>query len=268
MNGPAILPHVDLGVLAVPPRSRLTRLLPRGRGTQLVESLTSLVSRLAAVHQLPTGVLILRVLNRAPTIAKAADVLRAASLANGVSRQAADWAEWVGTASATDVEACCLRPWAAVLPPLQLVDGYMRHCPDCLAEWADDGVVYEPLLWAMPLARWCPTHKRPLEENCPRCQRAQRAIGYRSRVGVCRHCGAWLGTRRRPLSRASAWDRWLSSQLAELTVGPSNTPQPRHVQKAVRTAIARVDGTQAEVAEQIGVAESSLSKWQSGNGRA
>lgn len=33
-------------------------------------------------------------------------------------------------------------------------------------------------------------------------------------------------------------------------------------------AIGRIDGTQAEVAEQIGVAESSLSKWQSGKGRA
>lgn len=273
MSNPQLLAPIELRMEPVPPRTRVTRLNPRGLGTLMVECLTSFLMRLAAAHHLPTGVLATRVLRPAPAHRPTLPgempkvIMRDLRWANGVNAQASDWVEVVFRASGVDVRDLTLLPWAPVLPAIELVDGFIRHCPVCLTVMLRQGEVYEPLLWSLLQARVCPIHDRPLEEHCPACGRRQEAIGYRSRVGLCRWCGIWLGGPRRRRIQTGSWDRWVSGQLAELVVGPPRAPDADRVRGAVDDAIATLGCAQKDVAAAIGHARSSVSKWRSGKGR-
>lgn len=264
-----MLEPVDLSLAAVPTRTRLARIAPRGLGTTRVESLTSLLMRLSATHHLQTGVLATRVLR--PEMASprnAKDAVRLCRLANGVGSLATGWAEAIASASAIEARNLTLLPWESVLPPTGLVDGFARHCPDCLHVSEADGVVYEPLLWTLSLVRVCVVHERPLQQRCASCGQRQEAISFRSRAGLCRRCGVWLGHSRRASAHPlSAWDRWVAVQLGELVANGGTRNTGGQLQSAVDAAVRALGNSQTDVANRIAVAKSSVSKWRTGRGR-
>lgn len=269
MTAGVLLEGIDLDFAPVPARTMLAAVAPQGAGTHAVESLTSLMMRLAGAHHLATGALLTRSLGPVGGLprAKPSDLLRDCRYANGVGRQAGYWAGAVETAAGLDVRNLALLPWASVLPSLELVDGYIRHCPDCLNSFAEAGTVYEPLLWVLPLVRVCADHDIPLEDRCPSCGHRQEAISFRGRPGICRRCANWLGrsSERRPA--ISEWDTWVSLRVGELVHAPQSAPDPSEVAAAVREALGEVGGSHGDIANAIGISPSSLSKWQNGQGR-
>ena len=136
--------------MMISPRSRLYRLAPAGRGTSLVESLTSYVMRLAAAHHLTPGALVLTSLpsllpRRVGDRAQAGQAARNGSFANGVRKGARHWLQAVEEATALDLAGLTLAPWALVLSGSHLLRATMAYCPICLDEMAANGLVYEPL---------------------------------------------------------------------------------------------------------------------------
>lgn len=259
--------HEDIDL---PPRSRLAGLEPRARQTGLIESLTSYLMRVAASHHLFVGPVVLRWVRDPPVRRRVAlretNVVRDLCWANGTQGVAADWADWAGAATGRDLRELTLSPWSPVLPPLQVVDGYLRHCPDCLADWDRRDNLYEPLLWSLALATTCPIHRRVLADRCSNCDRRQPAMSFRSRPGICRHCSRFLGDTRRCES-AGGWDAWVTEQLLGILAAPPAHCDPVQVGAAFAKGLGRLGLPHAVVAAEMGVARSSLSKWYRGQGR-
>ena len=93
-----------------------------------------------------------------------------------------------------------------------------RWCPRCFADWRERQIeLWEPLLWRVPVVRWCPVHDVPLAERCPACSRVQRAVSQTVPIGYCERCGLdfacahWSGgpTACAPdIGTHESWDRW------------------------------------------------------------
>jgi hypothetical protein len=189
-----------------PQRSRLYPLQPLGLGTPLVESFTSYIKRLAAIHQVPTGVLLAQEL--APSISryKGPNPQRLSSIFFHLFFN--QTGAWNGTGTmATEplfllqkltnqptLKFLTLISWAKVLPTRNLLRKYNSWCPLCYYEWGQNGVpIHEPLIWSIATIIFCPQHQQPLMSKCPNCQNNIYPLAWNSRAGFCCQCHSWLG---------------------------------------------------------------------------
>src|SRR5271165_315514 len=220
----------------LPPRSQLYSLEPIGVGTELVESLTGYVARLADAHSVSVGDLVGRVLADlthpqdaiiTPT-AKAVRVgghgFRACNYApNGITETAVKWVRALEVATNRH-ELQYLTP----LPLRYMVPGRLFRrrrawCALCFEQWRSAGqIVYEPLIWSIQVSAICQLHARPLDHTCCHCARTLSPLGVFSRPGYCERCDGWLGmsdsgSRRSPPTPAGeGHNAWSTMQVGDL----------------------------------------------------
>ncbi len=199
----------------LPKRSYLYHLRPLGVGTQLVESLTGYLCRLAAAHCVSASVLVAReILPRIraesddPSGAKASTFIYDSYILNGVGDCPRAWARILEDLTGeSSLHVMTMLPWARVISHRHLVRQSRRWCPHCFETWRSNGLpLYEPLLWSLQAATACPIHTCRLEEHCPHCEKASKALTARALPGCCYHCRGWLGAPLRYSARPSVHD--------------------------------------------------------------
>lgn len=180
------------------PRSRLYRLLPQGLGTPLVESLSSLASRLAEAHCVRVGVLLSHEVG--PSISsRAFDIghmwVQVGHTMNGQGDHARRCVKHLEQLTQQKgLEKLTFLPWASILGSTHLLRTHKAWCPQCLSEWkAADKIIYEPLLWACAQVQVCPIHNAALMHHCPHPTCDTKMPALTSWPGYCPRCRGWLG---------------------------------------------------------------------------
>jgi TniQ len=186
-------------------RSYLAHLEPMRVGTAAVESLTSYVSRLAAMHAVEAGVLISReLLPRIPLMkgasagecpAKIPEYSFDAHALNGSGDRSRLWVALIERLTCIQrLDLLTALPWARAISCVHLLRRHRAWCSCCYEDGPSSvEPPYERLLWAFQLVTVCPTHGRRLDTECPSCGREQRALSAKHRPGYCSRCQCWLG---------------------------------------------------------------------------
>jgi hypothetical protein len=236
---------------------------PAGVGTPHVESLTSYLARLAAMHSLTVAALVRSSL---PTFLRPTEpnhrtnigeLPTTAERANGMSGTAEDWSATIGRLVARDLRPLTVRGWADALAAAGCLRRRIAHCAACLEEMAAAGCVYEPLAWSVVQITECPVHDVPLELACARCGAQQRPLRLRGRPGICGSCGGWLGRVGRDAALGGTRGSRAIASLLPMTLTQSALRQ------AIDAAIA-ASGTQRDLALRADVTRGSISMWQRG----
>lgn len=209
MRLPLLFDCWDCTAPGLPPRSRLYSLKPIGIGTPFVESLTGYVSRLADAHAVSVADLVGRELSlvgskpvrpfgpfvpRNTTTGPHGFRGRAAAV-NGLGETAK---RWVGTLERATLQTrlrfLTLLPFEGVFTNSGLFRDTRAWCPICYEDWRrTDDPIYEPLLWTIRSAAFCPCHGQPFKDTCPHCGKALLPLGAYARPGHCSRCLQWLG---------------------------------------------------------------------------
>ena len=270
-------------VEALPPRTRLYHLAPMGVGTAAVESLTGYLMRLAQAHCVSTSALITDELLPVLRPEGLGDLPPASWLGrfghhlNGTGELAC--AAVTALAQLTgrpDLAALTLSPWSAVISP----HGLRRRrvwCRACFAEALHRGtVLYEPLLWAIPVVTVCARHQIRLRDRCPYpdCGRPLPILAALARPGHCSWCKRVLGVVAReidglPMSdEEMQWSCWVADQIgAFLAASPifGPTPPPIRIGAAIEAFTIALgkghDGTHAAFARAVGVHANLIHQW-------
>lgn len=258
---------------SIPVRSQLYRLVPAGAGTLLVESLTSFLMRLAAAHQLTPGKLIRIALPglwrgaRSGNLLPQGEVYRGGQFANGLGPEAGAWVREIGRATRRDdLDRLTLLPWQAVLPPTHLLRPNLGHCPQCLEDMVGQGVVHEPLAWALRMVTACPTHGIDLAFHCPNCRAKQRSFRWNGRPGLCGKCNSWLGATGVGAAASSEAQR-ISRSVAGLLLPRLPIAAALSIAETIALAQAELGSTQKALALAAGVSPGSMSEWLRGHVR-
>ncbi len=219
----------------MPQRSHLYPLQPLLLGTPFAESFTSYITRLAATHQIPTGILLAQEL--APFITR-----YQGPNPNSLSQvffhiffnQTGAW-NGTGTMALEPIlilqkltrqptlKYLTLIPWSKVLPTRNLLRKYKAWCPLCYHDWNQLGMpIYEPLIWSISTITICPKHQHPLMNYCPNCGQNIYLIAWNTRSGFCCRCRSWLGTACSTLEsqfinqQDVLWQSFVAQQVGEL----------------------------------------------------
>lgn len=190
------MPRLDSSPL--PPRSRLYPLAPQGMGTPLVESLSSLASRIAAAHCVPVGVLLSRELGPAiasSTFSVGQGWVQVGHTMNGQGEHAKRCVLHLQRLTRQNgLAALTFLATSKILSDTHLLRTKKAWCAQCLSEWkAADQTVYEPLLWACEQVTLCPIHEHPLQDRCPHADCQAWVPLLTSWPGYCPRCTKWLG---------------------------------------------------------------------------
>lgn len=189
------------GVDFLPPRAALHPLIPIGLRTDRVESLTSYLTRLAAVNFVSVNKLICKlILPRTSGSMKPQERCtfnKDLHLVNGMGKTALGWSAALNELTGrNDLAQLTFLPWTNILPTKHaLVHRHRRWCPYCLDEMLQFGTtIYEPLIWTVEIVSLCPWHLTKLETHCPICgHHERRQLSGRRLVGLCSRCFAWFG---------------------------------------------------------------------------
>jgi TniQ len=186
----------------LPDRSRLYHLAPVGISTPYVECFTSYLSRLAhAHHVLPSELIQQEIKPHLPSGyrdqgLRGSQIYTCARTLNGLGVMAKDWVgalEFLTLRS--DLSLLTMLPWKEVFPTQGLLRFKRAWCPSCYEEWRlKDGILYEPLLWAINDVTICLNHSRPLISDCPHCGKSLPHLDRKYRSGYCSKCNGWLGS--------------------------------------------------------------------------
>lgn len=100
-----------------------------------------------------------------------------------------------------------------------------RWCPICYLEW-DEDTSYEPLLWRVNQAVFCPIHLCALETSCAVCDSPQAISKSYELRRTCGACGSSLSGPGRMFSPSdySVWAQAQVSELIELCATPGQKP--------------------------------------------
>lgn len=190
----------DLQASRLPRRSHLYSLQPIGLGTGAIESLSSYVARLAALHQVSVRTLLdqklLLLLKPPKTFAHhlqaaetwLADTPEVAKLVNCLRR----------LTLRQDLHQLTLLPWQPQLSTSNVFHEAQPFCSACYEEDRDTDGVYDPLLWSLSSVKVCLRHQRYLYLWCMYCGSKQPFLRTEVRPGYCSHCRAWLGMKLAP----------------------------------------------------------------------
>lgn len=160
-------------------RSYLAHLEPMGIGSTAVESLTSYVSRLAAVHAVETGVLIagellphiplMKGLSPGEFPAKTPEYSFDAHALNGSGDRSRLWVALLERLTCIErLDLLTALPWARAISCVHLLRRNRAWCCLCYGDGPSSvEPPYERLLWAFQLVTVCPTHGRRLDTGCP-----------------------------------------------------------------------------------------------------
>jgi len=207
---PAPDPH-PLADVAIPARSVLYSIKPLGLGTGMVESLRSLLHRLATAHCVKIVDLWGFVANRfqlqgsaeSPSISLKGD--RAEQIADALST----------LTTVPGLKRTTLNPVQSNARICIRVRDQRAWCPLCLAA---DQEPYDRLLWEISSVRHCPIHSIPLQTKCPTCRRPQSLSSARRSPIKCASCGADMtaGASHVPYPQADPFEAWVADQTSNV----------------------------------------------------
>lgn len=290
-----VAPHKQPEISAKRTHTLLYKVQPEGRGSGQVESLYSLLQRLAYEHSLAPNRLVCMTLandpdiratmapsTTAPTHSYDSNVKEwnwgscwtwgkdTPNLMIGAGLAAMRWANALEIASGNQsLDECTLRGLHLQISTNKLVVAEARICLDCLQQDLTTGrMPYERLLWRMRPVSCCPIHRKALLS--PQCgkQRVKHKDKYLriDYCGACKQCGS-LGfscsdTTATPCSEA---DLWRAEQCAQLLVAlSSNWHQlPGKMKKLMKAQVEATGGVQAFAAK-VGIPKSDISRWLNG----
>lgn len=263
----------------MPPRSCLHHLEPIGVGTQMVESLTSYVTRLAHSHGVFISTLISRTINpllkqtfiKDSTSRGLEPFFNCSHALNGYGTIATDFVEALNQLTLSNkLEFLTLIPFANILVTKGLLRRYKAWCPICYQQWKQNQqVIYDPLLWSLNDVKVCLIHQHPLVQNCLYCHRQLPWLNWKSSLGYCSQCSQWLGG----YSNTSVitQERWIAETLGELLANAQQLPSvltQEHIQKSFINAVHQVtEDNIAAFAAMHKIPKNTFWGWYSGKNR-
>lgn len=263
-----------------PPHSRLCYLEPIGVGSPLVESLTSYVARLSAVHCVsPSTLLRTQIVPLlAPFGREICLLLRQRSITlNGPSRMATLLVQALSQLTLRgDLTLLTMLPYKEVLSRLALLRRSKAWCSCCLENWRESGqIIYEPLLWMLSLVTFCPHHAQPLESQCPNpdCLHLQMPLAARCQPGYCTWCGQWLGSEKKgvhlELTEREQAGQLQGSQMVAALLAATCDPSQHYLKETFALTLLRsvnhvASGKISVFARGLQVQASTVWQWQHG----
>lgn len=278
-------PSSRSGSPRAPSRPVLYGRTPNALGTPLVESLTGFLSRLSAARSL----LLTDVLDRLVRPLLPPGTLRPRrDLSWFLTRHVSSF-DGAGDAASTVVRALerltgrddlvlhTFLPWRSLFSPHgpgAIRQGGKRWCCRCLEAMHADGVEpWEPLLWRLAPATWCPEHRIPLSERCPSCGRTLHVVTQRVPSGYCERCGHLLHRDdphldagdfdpERDTDALSEW--WTSVALAQMLAAQSLAAQHAASDRFVdflRDALDRHGSNVESLVRTLGLNRSMVERW-------
>jgi len=269
--------------------SELYCLEPIGIGTSMVESLTSYISRLANAHSVLVRTLVtdevLPNLNQTHLYQKGQPVYdhlttfwKRSAMLNGTCSTAGNWVNTIEQLTQrNDLRFLTMLTFTAALSWRELIRPTQPWCPMCYEEWRRAGqVIYQPLMWQLPVINHCPHHYIPLHLQCPYkdCRRSLPPLAPRFQPGYCTHCDRWLGhpvvlEDCRPMHRnEQEWQIWVQQAVGEmLTAAPGSLSIPS--QEAFATTISThvneaIEGNYSEFARRVRFHRRTVWEWAQG----
>jgi hypothetical protein len=191
------------GNLSNIPRSILYNLKPIGIGTELVESLTSYLARIAFEHNTTVGHIVNKLL--IPTMNKDYLLRSSASGGNRFYEGSRTLNGYMGNSvdvvnamekltCRIDLRELTILNWKNVIPLRGLLKESLYWCPSCIKKWMDNrSTVHYPLVWFLNSIKVCDIHSCLLINTCPSCNRKQDILRRQSIIGLCQHCYQSLG---------------------------------------------------------------------------
>ena len=278
------LPRVDLPpASALPCRFMLTSLKLEGRGTPRIESLKSLVMRLAGEHEYSANdmVRLLASQSSLSSLPPAQWLVRFHDTAFSDASVARDWLPVLQKLTRVDhLHEGIVNSWGSLLGKNRGSGQWTtRWCSCCLEETQAAGRPYLHLAWSIGLVEACPVHKTQLESACHHCGAGRTATGRKTRrfamhaPGVCGTCSHWLGTRDprhpdatpREVAPASDHAICVARQIGTLLAKPMQADEEFGVYKVLRAAAERYfSGSMMRLSEWIGLNKSTVHGWLNG----
>jgi TniQ len=274
--------------LNLPQRSHLYPLPPLLLGTPLTESFTSYLTRLAAIHQVPTGVLLAQEL--APTISRYEE--KNPNRLSNIFFHAffSQTGAWNGTGTMALEPVLILQKltqqpnlkyltfihWQNVLSTRKLLRKYKAWCPICYSESSEKGIpLYEPLIWCLSSVKICPVHKYPLMNYCPNCGQHVYLLAWNTKNGFCCRCYSWLGTSCSTIESHSlnnqdmGWQNFIAQQVGLLIANAPyliETPKREFVALAIDKCIEVITkGNSKAFAKEMFLSSTVPGDWRVGN---
>lgn len=213
--------HIELS-----PRSRLFQPQVMGAGTKRVEGLISYIVRIAGEHSVSP----MRMLKKIYAVENP-DIARVmypsffnqySSTVNGLGKYAKLFVrDTESLTGASDLRHTTLLPLSEVLPTTGcgLLESHPKWCPECISEMLFvHGQSYRPLIWSLKLYKTCTTHKMPLVDICPHCNRVQPFIMRFPDLSRCAYCYQCLNVRvEEDLIECTEFDYWVFYAIEDLT---------------------------------------------------
>ena len=228
----------------------LLPLTPVGLGSPWVEGLSSYVVRVAVAHLVPTRLLVAELFPRSFGCSPHDALLgRRGVWLNGMGAAARDVARTLeGLTLQRGLERLTLRALRELLPPGRVLALCRRWCPLCYARMRRErGECWDPLLWSLASAQWCPRHRRRLVEQCGSCGRVQPWLPRDTALGWCAWCGHDLAVAgpHAVSRRVGAQLRWEAQVCADIVsaIGCGASPaDPAEFTRSLVGLIQRHDG--------------------------
>lgn len=252
----------------MPERSTLVPLVPRGRGTGLVEGLRHYICRLAETHSISPyrmAILLWPPDSTYPALQRRAVLGNPPSCVSGAisSQLVLNVARL--TLRRALVQDTTLLPYAHLISGFALVRKRRAWCPLCLREWLPSGTAYEPLLWLVQEVTACPRHMCRLAEVCGTCGRPPSLAPVRG-LYYC-SCGASLADAE--LIAADNRELWAATEVSKLLSWPLGLiPRDGTVQQRMELLMRdpRISGVLG-LARRTGSGKGQVSEWVAGKHR-
>ncbi|MRH42087.1 hypothetical protein GH741_05285 [Aquibacillus halophilus] len=260
-------------------RSVLYNLKPIGIGTEMVESLTSYLSRLAFEHSTTVGQLVNKLIIPAKSkvhLIRSSEFggnrfYEGAKTINGYMDYASNIIYALGKlTSRTDLQELTLVNLKGVIPLRGLFKQSLTWCPVCIKEWRDDkSTVYYPLIWYLKLISVCHKHSCYLTDTCPHCNKQQDILRRQSLIGICQHCFQRfdLVPFTEEFSGDKEWQKYVVRNVSSLLSYEGRLISDRSsflVNNLNRICEEVFDGRITNFSKQLNFAESSIRGWLSG----
>ncbi|MDR3580518.1 MAG: TniQ family protein [Oryzomonas sp.] len=179
----------------------LYSLKPIGVGTPFVEGLSSYLARLAAAHMVSVSALLRRVIvNYFPgSRYNLKNTIGSQEIIAGMNGMGVNVSTFVDVleklTGRLGLQNLTMQSFSWLLSDYKLLSGVNVWCPYCLQDQrAANQTVYYPLLWGLEVFEKCPVHRSQLLKTCPYCGVVSSPLTFRTVVGFCSKCNAWLGS--------------------------------------------------------------------------
>ncbi|MFD2330139.1 TniQ family protein [Cohnella sp. GCM10020058] len=254
--------------------SKLYALQPIGLGTNMVESVSSFVSRLAAEHCLTVSnlfnLVFIPYLNNQYSGGKFKRMgeyyFDSVHTINGTSGTSNEFSSMINDLTGmNNAQHLTLFHLSNVVPDRGLLRSNKAWCPTCFDNMKrSNTTIYEPLLWTLKNNSICRFHQRKLEEVCPNCLKQIPVLARHSRVGYCSKCYTWLGEKNQKPQSAISLEQESTSKLIEELLVCNNAPQKASLISSLNLLVKKESITSAEIARKISVPKTTFWGWLNG----